>query len=1145
MSNKVLVIGGGIAGITAALDLADQELQVHLVEKESSIGGRMAQLDKTFPTLDCSICILAPKMVEISRHPNVNLYTYSEVESVEPLRNGEVFRVKIVKKPRYIDEKKCTGCRLCTEKCPVKVLSEFDEKMGLRKAIYLPFPQAVPAVAVMDKEHCLYFTKGVCKICEKFCPAGAVDFKQEAQEIEVDVAAIIVATGFDLLDPSILPLSRFGYGRLPNVLTSLEYERLMNAAGPTGGKVVKPSDKEEPEKIAFIQCVGSRDERIKPYCSQICCTYATKEAVITKEHNPKIDVTIFYNELKVSGKGHQEFVRRASEEFGVNYVRALPSSVRLDMRNGKLEIRYADISHDDLKSTQFDMVVLCPAVVPKKGSDKLAKILGIETTQFGFLKSLDSSSPVDTIVPGIYVCGTGEGPKDISHTVAQASAAAARAALRTEIVQEKVERLKVPERVVGKEPRIGVFVCHCGINIGSVVKVPKVVEYAKSLDNVVHAEEFLFACSKDSLGKLKDAIEKYDLNRVVVASCTPRTHEPLFRDTCEEAGLNPYFFEMVNIREHDSWVHPKQPEEATEKASDLVRMAVARARLLRPLQRLEADVTPSALVIGGGVSGLVAAKAIADKGFKVYLVEQESKLGGRRLNTGILSFEDIDITTLIEPLIKIVAKHENIEVLLSTKLKEVRGSIGNFDITTIQENRVKTFKAGAIIVATGTQELHPNGLYGYRKHSQVVTLSEFQRSLNQKQLTGKETIAAILCVGAREKEGRTYCSAICCSEAISSLLALKEKYPNVEVHILYQDLQLPVEFTDYYRRAREEGIVFTRYIPEKQPQIDFNQEKPVVKVEDMVTKSELAIPADRIVLATPLIPREANSDMASILKISLNSQGFFLEAHPKLRPLEFATDGIYVCGTCHSPQSLTECVYQALGAASKALVPLMRGKVLSEAIIAEVNTDLCITCANCEAVCEYNAIKVEGSTAKVNSLLCKGCGTCAVECPAKAITMRHFADEQLSSMIEASMETMPQEGKPKALAFFCNWCSYAGADMAGVSRFQYPPTAEIIRVMCTGRVDEMHLMQAFLLGADGVLVGGCHLGDCHYISGNVKAEKRVKKVKKWLQEAGLEPERLRLEWISAGEGKKLADVMKDFTAQLEKLGPNPLKRRMN
>jgi len=1140
MSNKVLVIGGGIAGITAALDLADQGHQVYLVEKEPSIGGRMAQLDKTFPTLDCSICILAPKMVEISRHPNVKLFTYSEVKAVKPINNGKAFRVKIIENPRYIDETKCTGCRTCTEKCPVKVPSEFEENMGPRKAIYLPFPQAVPAIAVVDKEHCLYFTKGVCKLCEKFCPADALDFQQSAKETELEVAAIVVATGFDLLDPS--TLSQYGYGRVPNVITSLQYERLMNAAGPTGGKIVKPSDKTEPEKIAFIQCIGSRNEKIKPYCSQICCTYATKEAVITKEHNPKIDVTIFYNELRASGKGYQEFVRRAAEEFNVKYVKALPGSINLELNENKLTIRYADFESEELKTTQVDMAVLCPAVVPKRDSAELAKVLGIDSTEFGFFKSVASSTPVDTTVPGIHVCGVCEGPKDISHTVAQASAAAAKVALRTKPAQEKIERLKTQEKLVGKEPRIGVFVCNCGINIGSVVDVPKVIKYASSLNDVVHAEEFLFACSKDALGKIKDAIEKHDLNRVVVASCTPRTHEPLFRETCEEAGLNPYLFEMVNVREHDSWVHPKQPKEATQKAMDLVRMAVAKAKLLRPLLQSEADVVPSVLVIGSGISGLVATKAIADKGFKVYLLEQENRLGGRRIEGHTIPFENIDANILIEPLIKNIKTHDNIEVLLSTELIEVKGAIGNFDITTSQLGKTKTFKVGAIIVATGAQILQPFGLYGYGEHNEVTTLSELRRLARQKKLTGEETVVVILCVGVREKTGRTYCSATCCSEAIDCALEIKKKYPSIEIYILYQDLQLPVEGTDYYRQAREKGIIFTRYLSDKPPKVDFhNQDKPIVEVEDVVTRFKLAISTDRVVLAAPVIPRETNSDLASILKVPLNNQGFFLEAHPKLRPLEFATDGIYVCGTCHSPQSVSECVYQALGAASKALIPLMRTKVLSEAIIAEVNTDLCIACANCEAVCEYGAIKVENSAAKANPLLCKGCGTCAVECPAKAITMYHFADEQLSSMIEAAMQTLPPTGRPKALAFFCNWCAYAGADMAGVSRFPYPPNIEIIRVMCSGRVDEMHLLQAFLLGADGVLVGGCHPGDCHYISGNLKAQKRIEKVKGWLKEAGLEPERLRLEWVSAGEGKKLADVMREFTEQLEKFGPNPLR----
>ena len=1138
MTNDILVIGGGIAGITAALDLAEQGHQVYLVEKEPSIGGRMAQLDKTFPTLDCSICILAPKMVEVSRHPNIHLFTHSEVKNVYSDNQGETFRVEVEKRSRSVDEEKCTGCRLCTEKCPVKAPNEFEEKLTTRKAIYMPFPQAVPAVAIIDKKTCLYYTKGVCKVCQKFCPADAIDFEQRDETVKLEVAAIIVATGFDLLDPSTLP--QYGYGKFPNVLTSLEFERLMNAAGPTSGRIIRLSDKKEPKKLAFIQCVGSRNENIRPYCSQFCCTYATKEAIVTKEHNPGIDITIFYNDLRASGKGHQEFVRRAAEEFGIEYVKGLPSEVQLDLKTNRLKIRYADLLKGEVKTALADMIVLCPAVVPKRDNQELTKILGIGTTEYGFLEAKDPSAPVSTNINGIYACGACEGPKDISHSVAQASAASATATSRTKLIHAETRQIHVEEKPMGRDPRIGVFVCNCGINIGNVVNVPKVVEFAKTLDDVVHAEEFLFACSKDALGKIQDAIGKRDLNRVIVASCTPRTHEALFRDTCEASGLNPYLFEMVNIREHDSWVHPKQPREATRKAEDLVRMAVAKAVLLRPLKRLEADVTPSALVVGGGFSGLVAAKAVADKGFKTYIVEQGNMLGGRRVEGQTIPFEEMDGKTLLTPFIEAVKTHKNIEALLSTQLKEVRGAIGNFEVTLLQKDEIKTIRVGAIIVAAGAEKLSPQGLYGYGKNDNILTLSELEQLVGQKKLVGREKIVMILCVGVREKEGRVYCSATCCSEALDSSLRIKREYPEVQIYVLYRDMQLPLEGRKFYRQAHEKGVTFIRYASEKRPEVTFQAGKPIVEVNDVVAGINLRIEADKVALATPLIPRDTNQDLASKLKIPLNTQSFFLEAHPKLRPLDFATDGIYLCGSCHSPQGLSECIYQALGAASRALIPLMKGKVMNEPIIAEVNADLCIACANCEAVCEYGAIKVEGY-AKVNPLLCKGCGTCSVECPAIAVTMHHFRDDQLSSMMKAAMSAKPLTDKPKALAFFCNWCAYAGADMAGVSRYHYPPTAEIIRVMCSGRVSETHLLQAFLLGADGVLVGGCHPGTCHYVSGNLKAEERIKRVKKWLEEAGLNPQRLRLEWVSAGEGKKMAEVMTDFTAQLEKLGPSPLR----
>ncbi len=1138
--NSVLVIGGGVAGITATLDLAEQGHTVYLVERAPSIGGKMAQLDKTFPTLDCSICILAPKMVEVSRQPNVRLLTYSEISSVQPVSGGRTFKVRIRRKPRSVDEEKCTGCRTCIEKCPIKVPSEFDEKLGVRKAIYIPFPQAVPAIAVIDKENCLYFQKGVCKICEKFCPAHALDFEQEEREIEIEVAAVIVATGFDLLDPSVLP--QLGYGRFPNVVTSIQYERLMNAAGPTSGKVVRPSDGVEPEKIAFVQCVGSRNVDVKPYCSQICCAYATKEAIVTKEHNPEIDTIIFYNDLRVPGKGHNELTRRAAEEFKIKYVKCLPTRVNSNPVSKKLVISYPETAEDKTKTIEVDMAVLCPAVIPKSGTAELAKTLGIDVSEHGFLKSLGASAPVDTNVPGIYLCGACEGPKDISSSVSQASAAAARSSLRTELLKAEFKGVKRKGRVISEEPRVGVFVCHCGINIGAVVDVPKVAEFARGLDGVVHAEEFLFACSKDAIAKIKEAIEEHNLNRVIVASCTPRTHEPLFRATCEEAGLNPYLSEMVNIREHDSWVHSHQPEEATQKATDLVKMAVAKARLLYPLEKLEIEVSETAMVIGGGIAGLITAKTVADKGFRTYLVENKEKLRGN-VRQSFVPLEDVNVNVMVDSLIKQVGNHKNIEVLLSAKLKEVKGSIGNFDVTLIQGEQLRNVKVGTIIIATDAEELKPEELYGYAQYGSVFTMSEFRQMVVEKKLVDGETIVMILCAGAREKEGRTYCSAVCCSEAVDSALKVNEAYPNSEVYVLYRDIVLSWKDEVYYREAREKGITFIRYEEERSPEVSMVENCLAVKVKDVVAGVELTIPANKVVLATPLVPAEDYRELSSTLKVSLTTQGFFLEAHPKLRPLDFATDGIHLCGTCHSPQGFSESICQALGAASRALIPLMKGKATSEPIIADVDSDKCIACGNCEVACEYGAIKVEKS-AKVNPFLCKGCGVCAVECPASAITMHHFTDDQLSVMIKAALETWPPNGKPKALAFFCNWCSYAGADMAGVSRFQYPPTLRIIRVMCTGRIDQRHILQAFLLGADGVLIGGCHHGDCHYISGNLKAEQRVKQVKRWLKGAGIEPERLRLEWASAGEGKRIAEIIQDFTNQLEKVGPNPLRKRV-
>ena len=1140
-TGDMLVVGGGVAGITASLELAEKGFKVYLVEKKSSIGGHMAQLDKTFPTLDCSICILGPKMVEVSRHPNIKLLTNSEVIDVKPVKNGSAFKVKILKKPRYVDEEKCTGCRRCEEKCPAKVPSEFEAGMGLRKAIYIPFPQAVPNVAIIDEDHCLYLNKGICRTCEKICPAGAIDFNQKPQELVLEVTSIIVATGFSLLDPSVLP--QYGYGRFQDVITSLQYERLMNAAGPTGGEIIRPSDKKHPRRVAFIQCVGSRNKKIKDYCSQICCMYAAKQAIVTKEHDPDIDVMVFYNDLNASGKSHEDLLRRAIEEYGIKYIKGLPSEVLWDEKSKRLLIRYFDLLNGEIRSVDADLVVLCPAVVPSEDTSKLAEIFGIELNEFGFFKST-GDIPVNTNVPGIYVCGACQSPKDISHSVMQALAAAAQAASRARHMNRYKNTLNrgktvKEEKILSQEPRIGVFVCHCGLNIAAVVDVKAVVEEAKNLSNVVYAEDLMFACSKDGTERIKEAIEKYNLNRVIVASCTPRTHEPLFRTICEEAGLNPYLFEMVNIREHVSWVHKSCPEDATEKAKELVRMAVAKARLLEPLKRMEIEVTPAALVIGATISGLIAAKNIADSGFKAYLVESGEKMG-----YDLYLYGYNEGVKWVSDLISSIKKHENIEFLPSTKIENVEGSIGNFSVKLNQNGAHKEIKVGTIVVATGAEEFKPAGLYGYGKFNNIYTLTEFQQ-MNGNVQDG-ETIVFILCVGTGKNFDRTYCSAVCCERTLREAIKIKSKHPKLNVYILYRDIRLPLEGEKLYRQAREAGVIFIRYDPDRTPEVRQEDGKLIVNVYDVTSYVNLEIFTDKVVLVTPIIPLEENREIASKLKVPLNSYGFFLEAHPKLRPVDFATDGIFLCGLAYGPQRLDESVSQALAAASRALTTLMRGKVIAEAIIADVNPELCTGCGRCENVCEFGAIKLELTSdkqlvAKVDPLLCKGCGSCSVECPAKAITMHHFRNDQILSMLRAIFEKPAPRDKLKIVAFFCNWCGYAAADMAGVSRYEYPPAVRIIRVMCSARVDPLHILYALLLGADGVLIVGCHPSDCHYISGNLRAEERVLRVKEWLKDVGIEPERVRLEWASAGEGLRLAKIIEEFTHQIEELGINPLR----
>ncbi|MFZ1038285.1 MAG: CoB--CoM heterodisulfide reductase iron-sulfur subunit A family protein [Candidatus Bathyarchaeia archaeon] len=983
----VLVVGGGVAGIQASLDLADSGFKVYLLDESTSIGGTMAQLDKTFPTNDCSMCILAPKLVTAGRHPNIQLITHSELEKVKGKAGN--FQITILKHPRLVNVEKCTGCGLCAQNCPTEVPNEFDQNMSMRKAIYVPFPQAVPLKYAIDVENCIK-----CRLCERICPAKAVDFDQQPETVKINVGSIILAPGFEEFDCHLK--TEYGYGRFLNVVSSIEFERMMNASGPFGGKIVRPFDGKIPRKIAFIQCVGSRDAQLgNNYCSAACCMYAIKEAVIVKEHssNP-LDCTIFYMDMRCYGKEFDAYYERAQGEWGIEFVRSRVASVTEDPSTGNLFLHYVEI--EEPKEEEFDMVVLSVGMQPPKNVEKLAENLGIKLNKYRFCQT-DTFSPLETSKPGIFVCGAFGGPKDIPESVAQASGAASKAMciIATERGKLIAEKEFPPERDVSQEePRIGVFVCHCGINIGSVVNVPKVIEYAKTLANVVYAEENLYTCSQDAQKLIAEKIRQHNLNRVVVASCTPRTHEPLFRETVQEAGLNPYLFEMANIRDQCSWVHMHEHEKATEKAKDLVASMVAKARLLKPLKKPTIEVTPVGLVIGGGIAGMTAALELAKQGFEVHLVEKKKELGGHLLTMHYLFEKDDNPQEKLQAITKAVMENDKIHVYTGAEVVDVYGFVGNFK-TRIkrQSGKEKEIDHGIVIVATGAVEYEPTE-YLYGKDPRIMTQHELEEQIAKGEFKAK-TVVVIQCVGARNEE-RPNCSRICCGQAMKNALKIKEVSPKTEVYVLYKDIRTYGFKEDYYREAATKGVLFVNYDDERKPRVVDEDGKLKVTFWEPVIKEEVEIGPDVVVLSAATIRNPDNKRIAEMLKVPLTKDGFFLEAHMKLRPVDFATDGVFLCGMAHWPKFIDESISQACAAAARAATILSKKTLDAEGTVSHIDEDLCIGCGVCISICPYKAIaKDENGLAKVNEVLCKGCGTCAASCPERAIMMHQFTDEQL------------------------------------------------------------------------------------------------------------------------------------------------------
>ncbi len=891
------MIGGGIAGIQTSLDLTELGFKVYLIEKEASIGGHMAQFDKLFPANDCSLCMLAPKMVAVYNNPNIELFTLSEVQKVSG--NSGNFKVSIVKNPRYIDESKCKGCGDCAVKCPkIEAPNIFDMNLGKRKSIYIPFPQATPPVYLIDPELCLFLNRDVCGVCKKVCKGDAINFDQKSQEIELNVGAIVAATGFDMLGEELS--SKWGY-QYKNVVNGLEYERILCPTGPFGTQILRPSDEEGPKKIAFIQCAGSGyQEKQIPYCSRVCCMYTAKNAILTKIYAETPQITVFRHNIRVFGRNFYEYTKNAQEEYGIKYINSKIQGIEEEPETNDLIISYKDMKSGKDETYKANLVVLAAPLVPSKWTEKLAKILGIKLDKYNFLQSKSYFNKSLSTKEGIYLCGFCQSPMNISETVSNASGVA-----------------------------------------GEVATL-----------------------------------------------------------------LNPVRYTQIKEREIDIL-----PEE------DII------------------NITPRTLVIGGGVSGMTASLNLSNQGFETILLEKENQLGGNINYINVLYPTKQSASDFLFNIEDEVRKNTNIKIYLNSKIESITGSIGNYDVSFLDlNNNLHDIRVGTIIIATGSQEFKPIGLFQYNKYNKnVLTLLELEKKLKSKDkswLNKIKHITIVLCVKARQKEGFSYCSNVCCSNTIKNIKILKEVNSKIKILVLFRDLHMAKKELEDLFSERKKIAEYTRYNLENIPEVvkmGQNPEKYIIKLRDDSNPDNIIeFNTDLIVLATPMIPPDDLKDLSQMLDVPLDENGFFIEAHTKLRPLDFAGHGIFVCGCAQWPKNIQDCISQANAAAGRASrflsvkqISTTKLEYLSFMLSIQcffkdmkVNAERCNGCGRCAEVCQFKAISLTDSKqeyedvsiatkkAIINPATCKGCGKCSATCRLKAIDARHYDFKQISAIID-------------------------------------------------------------------------------------------------------------------------------------------------